>query len=343
MSEMNRMTCSFLTSRNTIRRSIIGALLTLGITLFSQPNPLVAQVDQQLRLLPSIGLHTTGEWTHGPMFLAPGDMGAEGNSKVNPIQEIPTKFEPSDLKDPDNLPEEIAEIEQQPTNGWFYPHLWQRIFCWEGAIEGGLNGATGNSDLFSLTTGANAERVHGPTTFGWNLTYIKTKAESIETQHNLLLNVDYDFDFEDSPWSRFVKTFFEYDEFRAFDSRLSMNGGGGFDFFDNPGAKLTGRFGIGWSREYGGPNDRYIPESTFGANYKCQLTRRQNMLLDIQYLPSWEDFSNYRVVANAHWTILLDETTDLHLKLGAIDRYDSTPNGAQPNDLIYNMLLLWKL
>ena len=33
-------------------------------------------------------------------------------------------------------------------------------------------------------------------------------------------------------------------------------------------------------------------------------------------------------MTNAYWEILLDEETNLSLKLGAVDRYDSTPNGS---------------
>ena len=41
--------------------------------------------------------------------------------------------------------------------------------------------------------------------------------------------------------------------------------------------------------------------------------------------------------------MLLDEATNMSLKLGIIDRYDSTPNGLKPNDLNYSLMLLWKL
>ena len=39
---------------------------------------------------------------------------------------------------------------------------------------------------------------------------------------------------------------------------------------------------------------------------------------------------------------MLDEDSNLNLKIGVIDRYDSTPNGRKPNDFDYSVLLLWK-
>jgi hypothetical protein len=65
--------------------------------------------------------------------------------------------------------------------------------------------------------------------------------------------------------------------------------------------------------------------------------------MQIDYYPSWEDYADYRVEANAGWEILLDEESHMSLKLAAIDRYDSTPGGKRPNDLNYSMVLVWKL
>ena len=43
------------------------------------------------------------------------------------------------------------------------------------------------------------------------------------------------------------------------------------------------------------------------------------------------------------WELVLDDVNNLSLKVGVIDRYDSTPNGAEPNDVDYSVLLLWSL
>ncbi|HUT14122.1 MAG TPA: hypothetical protein VMY42_26775 [Thermoguttaceae bacterium] len=40
--------------------------------------------------------------------------------------------------------------------------------------------------------------------------------------------------------------------------------------------------------------------------------------------------------------MLIDQQMNLSLKLGVLDRYDSTPNGVKPNDLDYTAVLLWK-
>jgi hypothetical protein len=49
-----------------------------------------------------------------------------------------------------------------------------------------------------------------------------------------------------------------------------------------------------------------------------------------------------RINSKAGWELLLDEEMNLSLKLTVLDRYDSTPNRAEPNDIDYAAMLLWK-
>lgn len=261
------------------------------------------------------------------------------------------KLDESDSDEDDDVAKMIVQevtddmelIEQQSTSGWYYPRIMKPSEIWEGGVELGINGAQGNNNTLSLTAGANAKRTEGPTELSWDLKYLKAQNESVETQHNALMGLDYSYDFVESCYSWFVKFFGEYDEFKAFDLRLSLNSGAGFDFIKTDTTQLTGRFGAGWSREYNGPDDRYVPEATFGAHFECELLERQKIVFDARYLPEWSEFANFRMINDAHWKILLHEESDLHLKIGIVDRYDSTPNGAEANDLTYSLLLLWKI
>jgi hypothetical protein len=147
----------------------------------------------------------------------------------------------------------------------------------------------------------------------------------------------------ESPWKWFVNGTLEYDEFRAFDLRLAGNGGVGYRLIDNDLTSLTGRFGAGVSHEIDSPDDSYVPEAVYGVDLEHQLTARQKITGQADYYPSWEEYRDYRIETRVSWEILLDEATNLSLKISATDRYDSTPNGLKPNDLDYALLLLWKL
>jgi putative salt-induced outer membrane protein YdiY len=135
----------------------------------------------------------------------------------------------------------------------------------------------------------------------------------------------------------------EYDEFKAFDLRLSVSGGLGNHFIKTETTTLTGRLGAGTSHEFGGPDDAWVPEGNLGTDFEYKISRLQKFKLIADYYPSWEDFRDYRLVSNAYWEILLDDDTNLSLKIGAVDRYDNTPNGAKANDIDYFVTLLWKL
>lgn len=112
---------------------------------------------------------------------------------------------------------------------------------------------------------------------------------------------------------------------------------------DTETGKLKGRFGGGVSHELGGPDDSYVPEAVYGLDFELRITARQKISVETNYYPSWEDYTDYRIVSVVNWSILLDEATNLSLKLTGNDRYDSTPNGSKPNDLNYALMVVWEL
>jgi hypothetical protein len=134
-----------------------------------------------------------------------------------------------------------------------------------------------------------------------------------------------------------------YDEFQAFDLRFAANGGVGYQIVETERTNLIGRMGAGTSREFGGPDNSWVPEALLGAEYDFVISDRQKLYFRADYFPDWESFSSYRVVTDAGWELVVDAETNLSLKISVNDQYDSTPNGAEPNLLNYAVLLLWKL
>ncbi len=190
--------------------------------------------------------------------------------------------------------------------------------------------------------GVDAKRKTKQTVLDFDLQYFRKSADSIETSHRLFAETRWEWLFADSPWTWYVRQLTEYDEFTAYDVRVTFDTGLGYAWIDNEITSFITRAGAGASREIGGPDDSWVPEAVFGMEFEHQLSKRQKLSASADYTPDVTNFSDYRLTSKAAWEVLLDEEMNLSLKLSILDRYDSTPNGVKPNDLDYTVTLLWK-
>ena len=212
---------------------------------------------------------------------------------------------------------------------------------WEGSVEFGLNGSQGNSEVFNFRLGANTKRKTPLNELSLSLLYIKNTQDGDETANRAFLEGRNEWLQPDSPWTRFVHGTGEYDEFRAFDFRIAADAGWGYSFVRNPATTLIGRFGPGFSHEIGGPDDSIVPEAVLGMEFEHKFTERQKLILSSTVYPDISDFGEYRANSKAAWEMLVDPVWGVSLQLSILNRYDSTPNGAEPNDIDYSMLLIW--
>ncbi|MEM7478053.1 MAG: DUF481 domain-containing protein [Planctomycetota bacterium] len=225
---------------------------------------------------------------------------------------------------------------------WYYAWTWLPYDGWENSAELGINGSDGNAQSFSFQTGARFKRKTEANLLDFRISHNRTKAGGVETQNNALFYGDYERFLGESPWTFFVKNGLEYDEFKAFDIRYNINSGVGYSFFNTDDLTLKARFGAGVSREFGGPNNDWTPEALFGMDYEHQINKRNKLMAKVDYFPNWTDFSDFRLVSDVGWEHLIDEEGNFSVRLGANDRYDSTPNGLRPNDINYQALFLYK-
>ncbi len=238
-------------------------------------------------------------------------------------------------------PPEVAQGELGWLPGWANPMSWFVPALWERSFELGISGSDGNANAMSLRTGLDLSRETERTNWDIDLTYRKADASGVETQHNALLYSDLDYKLANPGWSWFNKFGLEYDEFKEFDVRLNYNTGFGYLLIDTPVSQFRSRFGAGTSREIGSNDDAWKPEAVFGFDFSRQFSANQKFSMVFDYYPNWTDFNDYRIVTDAGWEFLLSEANNLSLKIGVIDRYDSTPGTARPNDIDYSVLLIW--
>ena len=241
-----------------------------------------------------------------------------------------------------SVTEEIIEPVQSGPAWYQYPWVWFPTDGWNSSIEFGLNGSEGNSNSLSYVAGSDISRITDLYNLTINLDYRRTRANGLVTQDNARGNVDFDRNIGISPMAAFIKSGVEYDQFKAFDARINVNGGVSYAFAKTDEFKFITRFGAGASKEVGAADDNWKPEALFGLETNRQVNDRNRIFAKIDYFPAWEDFSDYRMVTDAGWEILLDDSENFSLKLTATNRYDSTPLGLEPQDIDYAATLLYK-
>lgn len=261
---------------------------------------------------------------------------------LQPILEAPQQgdFNPNQFSPP---PDFTPILEEEDSVGkHFHAPEFLTMDYWDFCFELGINGNAGNSDSLNVQTGLELERKNERYINTVKLRYNNAYADDVEVKNNASMQANHEKILGDTPWSWFIKSDLFYDEFKAFDLRWVINSGLGYAFINEESTKLKGRFGLGTSREFGGPDDHWAPEALLGIDYKRQITKQQKFSATADYYPDLSDFSDFRFISNVSWELLMDAEANLSLKLSVIDEYDSTPNGAEPNDVNYAFLLLWK-
>jgi len=227
---------------------------------------------------------------------------------------------------------------------WHPPTIWTMDKPWDTGIELGLNGSSGNDQSISIRAGGYVKRESRFSKLDYRLYYNRTTTDKETTQNNATTDIRNDWLLDDSsPWSLFAKANLFYDQFQAFDLQTNGSSGVGFQIFKDPMVNLSTRFGSGASREFGGPDNEWTPEALFGFEYEQHVDDSQKFSATLEYYPQFENFGEYRLVVDAGWEIELSKPSNLSLKISANDRFDSTPNGAEPHLVNYSVLLLMKL
>jgi putative salt-induced outer membrane protein YdiY len=240
----------------------------------------------------------------------------------------------------------IDELDQQEKIILDVPgsHVWQPEFWdpWEGSVELGLSGTEGNSQTFNVRFGLKAKHTTEQLVQTLEVTSIQKSAGGVTTANTALVDGRLEWPMPGSKWNYYMHGLAERDEFKAFDYRLSGDTGFGYELLSGDVTTLLGRAGLSASQEIGGLDDEIKPELALGGEYKHKFNATHSVSAKVDYFPNVTEFDDFRLNSQASWEIALSSAWGLSLKLSVIDRYDSTPQGAKPNDLDYSTLLLWQ-
>ena len=212
---------------------------------------------------------------------------------------------------------------------------------WEGSVTAGVNGSTGNTENLNLRGEIKAGRESRRVKTSLRLLYSYATSDGEESENRFFGEARNDWKLGDSKWRLFVQGSYEYDEFKAWDHRVTLFAGAGYAFIENDKTTLVGRAGLGGAYEIGDDDD-LIPEALLGVDFEHQLTERQTIAFTSDLFPSLEELGDYRVRSLLAWEVMIDPEVNLVLRAGIESRYDSSPGeGVKRHDLDYFIALGW--
>ncbi len=218
---------------------------------------------------------------------------------------------------------------------------------WDSSVELGITGSDGNSEAFNFRTAIDAERLTEQMETKLGLSYRYGTQNGVQNTNRLDIHGRNDWLFPASRWRSFVQGAYEYDEFQNWDSRISGFAGLGYELIrpedQARDMSLLARAGLGGSQTIGGSNEMFRPEALLALDYNWNIKEGQRFYVTTELFPSLGEAGDFRWNTNMGYEIVLDAESNLYLKLGIEDRYDSNPGAsAKRNDIDYYVTLGWK-
>jgi putative salt-induced outer membrane protein YdiY len=214
---------------------------------------------------------------------------------------------------------------------------------WKFSIEAGLSGASGNTDRIGARAAITGSRETVKTTTTVGAMYLYAEDNGDKSQDRFDSFIRNDWKITDSKWRVFARAQAEYDYFRDYDWRITGVLGMGYALIDNDTTFLLPRFGIAVTREIGGSDNRWVPELNLGFDFTHKFSDTAKFFFTFDSFWSMLDYPEYRLVGATGLEFLLNADTGMIFRIGAEDRYDSTPgDGRDRNDLTYFATVGWR-
>jgi Protein of unknown function, DUF481 len=212
---------------------------------------------------------------------------------------------------------------------------------WSGGLDAGLSGSQGNTDTFMLRVGFDL-KYDDPSDFAiLNVLYILDQANSTQFENKAFGLFRNELPVA-SGLAWYAQVMLEYDDSLVDHLRIGSYSGLSYALIQDGTQTLKLRAGGGAAREYGSPDNAWFPQAQAGADYEYKLSDKTTFSVAGDYYPDLETFGNYWLRGRASFDILLDQQSNIMLRLGVFDRYDSRPNGGKYNDIEYFAMLSFR-
>ncbi|MGP1272110.1 MAG: DUF481 domain-containing protein [Phycisphaerales bacterium] len=213
---------------------------------------------------------------------------------------------------------------------------------WTGNFAFGLFGSSGNTERLNVTGRVDGLRESEKNRTSFLATYSYATDDGDLSQSQGLASLSNDFLIPDSKWFGFVRGVTEYDEFQAWDGRIEVYGGPGYVWVNDEVQTFITRLGFGAELEIGSSDTAWRPIAVLNAEYRRQLTERQELTANVDGISDLSNLDNWRFVARGEYRLLVDPEVNMSLVAGAQTEYDADPQGAKRSDVDYYILLSWE-
>ncbi len=205
---------------------------------------------------------------------------------------------------------------------------------WDTKLNIGLNLASGNTEQTGFASTIVSTRDTKKSALTLDAGYFYSTQDGDKTANRFTSGVNHDWLVPDSPWLFFAGGRYDWDEFKSFDHRVSVNGGLGYELIKRDDLNLTLRAGAGGFREFGSGRNEFVPEGLVGADLDWQIGDNQSLVATTRIFPDLSDTGEFRTFSTLGWKIDIDKNDGLSFSINAIHEYISSVDpGIEKTDL----------
>ncbi len=216
------------------------------------------------------------------------------------------------------------------------------IQAWQRSAEIGVNGSEGNSRNMHIHAGATLTFENEYKRWNIGAAYNSKQDTGETTSNDFFIRFTRDFLTPSSSRFYFTEGRYDWDEFGDWDYRISFGGGWGEPLIKEKNWSLLGRMGVGFSKEFSGKGEQWVPEGILGIDSSWAIADRNVLIFKNTLYPSLKEFGGFRNVSELSWVIGLDQLNGIDLKIGLLNEFDSNASGvSRKNDFKYNLSLVF--
>ena len=211
---------------------------------------------------------------------------------------------------------------------------------WARRVDLGVNGEQNNSPSLSVTFGSKFAYDDPWTRWRFNGRYFYNNSDDDDNDNNATFDLSRDWLVPESRWFGFAAGRYQFDQFKAWEHRVTLAGGPGFHLVNSEQHTLDVTVGPAFTREFG-TSKANKGEALLGLSYDWKISERQSFDFDNQYFVEFTPIAgDWRNFTRLNWSLRLTESPVLSLKLGLQNEYESNPDpGDENNDLKYFLTL----